>query len=259
MIKLSILIPSVHTRRNTFLPKIQDQIYGQIDNLSEFEKSKVEVIVLSDNKTLMLGDKRNIMAEMAQGKYIQFVDDDDRVSEDFVKTLLDATEKDADVISILAEVTINGSMPKICDYSIKHKKDYNTSSRYYRIPNHICCVKKEISLKSSFPSLKYAEDQAYSKLLISHLKTEYKINRVLYYYDYNDNVTETQYQNMPEHIRKRRQQPPIVDIVMLSKGSTQALRNMTQKAINTAISGANQLPVNVIQRAPDPAVRPPQC
>ena len=79
MIKLSILIPSVHTRRNTFLPKIQDEVYRQIDELSEFNKAQVEVITLSDNKKMMLGDKRNLMVEMAQGEYRQFIDDDDKI------------------------------------------------------------------------------------------------------------------------------------------------------------------------------------
>lgn len=244
--KLSILVPSVHTRRNTFLPKIQDEIYRQIDNLNSVQKTEVEVIVLSDNKTIMLGDKRNLLVEIAQGKYIQFVDDDDRISSDFISTLLEATETDADVISFNAEVSINGQKPKICDYSIKHLKDYNTRNGYFRIPNHISCVKREVSLLSSFPSLKYAEDQAYAKLLLPHLKTEHKINKVLYYYDYNDNVTETQFQNMPENIRKRREQPPIVDVIILSRANNPRLKAMTQKTIDTAIAGANQLSVNVI-------------
>lgn len=254
-IKLSILICSIDTRRNTFLPKIQDEVYNQIDSLSIEKRDSVEVIVLSDNRKIMLGEKRNIMVEMAQGDYIVFIDDDDRISSDYVSSLLDATSEGKDVISFLAEVSINGSKPKICDYSIIHKKDYNTSSKYFRIPNHITAVKKSVSLKSSFPSLMYAEDQGYSKLLIKHLKTETKINKVLYYYDYDDNVTETQFQNLPSHIRKRRQQPPVVDIIFLSKSYTPSLKAMTQKSVNTAIAGANSLPVNCIVIEQEPNVR----
>src|SRR5690606_12516281 len=185
-----ILIPSVHTRRNTFLPKIQDEIYRQIDSLPYLKQQEVEVIVLSDNKSLMLGDKRNLMVDMATGQYIQFIDDDDKISPVFVEKLLDAiTEHNTDVVTFYAEVSINGGKPKICDYSIRHKKDYNTINRYYRLPNHISCVKREIALKSSFPSLRYAEDQAYAKLLLPHIKTEYQIKEVLYYYNYDDNVT----------------------------------------------------------------------
>lgn len=246
MIKLSILIPSVHTRRNTFLPKIQDEVYRQIDELSEFNKAQVEVITLSDNKKMMLGDKRNLMVEMAQGEYIQFIDDDDKISPDFIKSLLKAIKSEADVITFQVSVSINGAKPKIAHYSKDYQRDYNTPDGYYRIPNHISCVKKEVSLKSSFPSLKYAEDQAYAKLLLQHIKTEHKIERVLYHYDYDDNVTETQFQNMPQHIRKRREIKAIVDVVILSRANDIAMQKMTQKTIDTCIAGANQLPVNVI-------------
>lgn len=246
MIKLSILIPSVHTRRDTFLRSILDEVYNQYDSLPLHQQAQVEILTLMDNKRQMLGDKRNLLVEMAQGKYIQFIDDDDRISEDFLSVLLAATETEVDVITFQVSVSINGATPKIAYYSKDYKHDYNTNEAYFRIPNHIACVKKEISLRSSFPSLKYAEDQAYAKLLLPHLQTEHRIDRVLYHYDYDDNVTETQYQNMPEHIRKRRQQPSLVDVVFLSRSTDASMREMTQNAIDTCIAGANQLPVNII-------------
>lgn len=256
-IKLSILIPSVHTRRNTFLPKLQDEVYRQLDGLPDFERTQVEVLVLSDNKKLLLGEKRNIMVEMAQGEYIQFLDDDDTIEPDLIKELLDGIKTGADVITFHVSVTLNGGVPKIARYSREYGRDYNTAEGYYRIPNHICCVKREKALLSSFPSLKYAEDQAYAKLLLPHLVTEHRIERVLYHYDYDDNVTETQYQNMPEHIRKRREQPPIIDVVFLSRATTPALADMAQKAIDTCLAGANQLPVSitVIEQAPGVSYR----
>src|SRR5690606_23044144 len=102
------------------------------------------------------------------------------------------------------------------------------------------------SVKSSFPSRKYADYQVYAKLLLPHIKTEYQIKNESYYNISHDNVTETQYKNLQEHITKRRQKWAIVDVVILSKASNAQLKAMTQKAINTCIAGANQLPVNVI-------------
>ncbi len=96
---------------------------------------------------MMLGHKRNKMVELAQGLYTVHIDDDDRIAPDYNKSLLEATQSGADVITFNAEVTMNGGLPKICDYSKDHKEDYN-SDKYYRIPNHICCVKKEIGLLS---------------------------------------------------------------------------------------------------------------
>src|SRR5690606_11777994 len=162
----------------------------------------------------------------------------------YISTLLDATKHNSDVITFTASVSLNGDKPKPCFYSKDFKRDYNTSDAYYRIPNHICCVKREISLKSSFPALKYAEDVGYAKLLLPHLKTEHKIEKVLYHYDYNETTTETQEHLAP--LQRRRKLPSIVDIVILSKASNPAFQRMTQTAIDTAIAGANSLPVNVI-------------
>lgn len=107
-IDLSILVCSVHTRYDTFLPKIQKQLYEQYENLSEPDKGRVEIIVVTDNKKMMLGHKRNVMVDIAQGKYIQFTDDDDRVSDDFISTLLEGIKTDADCIVFQAEVSLHG-------------------------------------------------------------------------------------------------------------------------------------------------------
>jgi hypothetical protein len=74
MIDLSILVCGVHTRYDTFLPKIQKQLYDQYAGLAVADQDRVEIIVLTDNKKQMLGTKRNVMVNMAQGKYVQFVD-----------------------------------------------------------------------------------------------------------------------------------------------------------------------------------------
>lgn len=243
-IKLSVLIPSTHTRYNTFLPKIQDSIFNQYNSLSALDQLQVEILVLTDTKNMCLGEKRNKLIDISQGEYIVFVDDDDRLSDTYIKTLLEATKTDADAIVFTSMVSINGNPPKPCYYSKDHLKDYNTHDAYYRIPNHICCVKKEVSLKSSFPNILKGEDSGYSKLLLPHIKTEHKIDKVLYYYDYSDETTETQ-QALTPSIR-RREQPPIVDVIILSNAKDNNFKQMTQNAIDTCIAGANSLPINVI-------------
>jgi GT2 family glycosyltransferase len=243
-VDLSILVCGVHTRRSTFLPKIQDQLFGQYEALGEDDQKRVEIIVLTDNKKMMLGEKRNVMVEMAQGRYVVFVDDDDRVADHYVATLLEATKTDADAIVFSAAVSLDGEPAKRCRYSKTYRKDRNTSTEYLRIPNHICCVKRAVSLKSSYPSIPHGEDSAYAKTLLPHIATEHVIDDVLYFYDWSPDTTEAQ-----EHLaqrKRRRAEPPKVDVVILSKASTRNLRDMTQHAIDTCISGANSLPVNVI-------------
>lgn len=244
MIDLSILVCSVHTRYDTFLPKIEKQLFDQYTGLTESDQERVEIVVLTDNKKMMLGHKRNTMVEMAQGKYAVFVDDDDRISDDYMQSLLDATASDADSIVFQAEVSLNGEPPKLCHYSKDVKKDYNTPNAYYRIPNHICCVKRSVSLKSSFPNVLYGEDSGYGKVLLPLLKTEHKIDKVLYYYDYNSETTETQaWRNNRTEPRK---QKPVVDVIILSKASDRITQRMTQAAIDSCFYGSNGLPVNIV-------------
>lgn len=248
-LKLSILIPSVHTRRNTFLPKSLEMLYGQLEKLTEEQQQQVEILFLVDNKTQYLGQKRNYLVDIAQGEYVVFVDDDDRITEDYISTLLQATTQGSDCICFQAEVSINKEAPKICDYSIKHLKDSNTPNGYLRIPNHICAIKKSIAQQVSFPNKVYGEDSAFSSGLLPLLQTETRIDRVLYYYDFNTETTETQKEL---HQKQQSQRKYEVDVVILSNAKTPELRAMTQETIRTCLenSGSTNIRITVIEQNP---------
>ena len=254
-IDLSILIPSTHTRWESFGQKIQAQVWPQYNALSEQDQRRVEILFLADNKQMMLGQKRNIMVDVAQGDYVVFVDDDDRIASDYISSLLDAIEqhRGVDTITFRAEVTLNGGIPKLCRYSSSFKRDTNAAKEYRRIPNHICCTRRELAATVSYPNILKGEDSGYSKLLLPLLKTEHHIPRILYYYDYSDETTETQQKLASKPLRQDRS--PVVDVVMLSKASTPALQRMTQRAIDTCVSGANGLPVNVIVLEGQPGIK----
>ena len=61
---------------------------------------------------------------------------------------------------------------------------YEQRGVYYRTPNHISPVKRELALLAGFPEIAFSEDAEYSKRLLPHLKTEVKIPGILYYYRY---------------------------------------------------------------------------
>lgn len=191
-IRLSILICSTHTRSDTFLPVMMKRIFGLYEILPLEHQEEVEIIVLVDNKKIMLGAKRNEMVDLAQGEYIVFVDDDDRISDNYISSLLTATRKGKDVITFQAEVSVNNEAPKICFYNKDWECDFNEPDYYYRIPNHICCVKRVLAIKTMFPLIAYGEDAGYSKELKKRLKTQTVIDEVLYFYDFNSETTETQ-------------------------------------------------------------------
>lgn len=190
--KLSILVCSTHNRYNTFLPKLLGQLFAQCDALPLHLQCEVEVIAVIDNKCRMLGTKRNDLLNMAQGDYVVFVDDDDRVSDDYVQQLLNAATIGADIITFEVEVSLNGNQPKPCYYDMRYKEDYNLPESYHRLPNHIMAVKRELALATKYQDILKGEDADYSKRLLPLLNTQHTIEKVLYYYDYSDVTTETQ-------------------------------------------------------------------
>lgn len=190
--KLSILVCSTHNRYDSFLPKLLKQLFDQCAALPLHLHSEVEVITVIDNKCRMLGTKRNDLLKMAQGDYVVFVDDDDRVSDDYAQQLLDATNVGSDVICFEVEVSLNGEAPKTCYYDMRYEKDYNLPDSYHRLPNHIMAVKKELALATKYQDILKGEDADYSKRLLPLLKTQHDIEKILYYYDYSDVTTETQ-------------------------------------------------------------------
>lgn len=237
-VELSILVPSVSSRRATFAPKIAEALFGQHEVLSEADRKRVEILMLTDAKGVLVGDKRNAMVRMARGNYVVFVDDDDRVTEDYIQALLAATKSDADCLVFHASVSLNGDVPKLCKYSKGYERDANAPDHYQRLPNHITAVKRVLALANPFPSKQCGEDADYAKRLRPLLKTEHDIGRVLYHYDFNQATTETQGKQIAAA-------GFTVDVVILSKATSPALRAMCQNAINSCKKGAGVRSVNI--------------
>tara|TARA_R110002050_G_scaffold212622_3_gene348830 strand:+ start:235 stop:852 length:618 start_codon:yes stop_codon:yes gene_type:complete len=86
---VSILIPSLVERLPVFTPKLEG-LYKQIkDNKLE---DKVEIIVITDNRNLKLSEKRNKMQKLARGKYFTHLDDDDNLTDDYCKKVVQHIE-----------------------------------------------------------------------------------------------------------------------------------------------------------------------
>jgi glycosyltransferase involved in cell wall biosynthesis len=180
---LSILVCSIHTRHNNFALKIQEQLYGQRAVLPD--PSRVEIIVLTDTMSMSIGRKRNLLVEAASGEYVVFVDDDDRVSEDYVETLLAATEADAHVIAFNALVSLGGGPERLCKYRKEFGRDHNTQLEYRRIPNHICAVKRVLAQAVPYKDINMQEDSDYAERLLPMLQSQCVIEKPLYHYDFD--------------------------------------------------------------------------
>lgn len=184
-IKLSLLVCSLHSRKDKF-KRLTDILQPQIKKFDGL----VEVIVAVDEKENSIGSKRNYLMNLSNPYldskgYLTFIDDDDTVSDNYVELLLEAMQADTDVIVFDALRYVDGTVDKAVKYGIEYGKDYHDNKFYYRIPNHLMCVKKELALQVPFKEINFGEDSDYAKRLLPLLKTQARIDRILYSYLYN--------------------------------------------------------------------------
>jgi|ERR1700733_2832658 len=205
MIKLSILIPSLETRR-VGLSELVCSLFIQCGMLKGVKPEtkqgcsivtlsfkEVEIIVAVDNKGITSGEKRNLLIDLSKGKYIITVDDDDSVPDYYVQELLKATESDADCFAINGKITTDG----IDEIEWRLSKDNanvtifeNGKKVYLRTTNHITGTKRSLALLAGFPAKSLAEDKEYSIRLNPHLKTEFKIDKPMYHYRFSSHNKE---------------------------------------------------------------------
>jgi hypothetical protein len=190
---LTLTIASVSIRKN-MLDSLLSELNKQIteNNLNE----DVEILV-DDDDNRFLGTKRKLMLEKAKGLFTCAIDDDDFVSPDYVKSIVDAIKKDekVDCLGINGIITFNGDNPKKWIISCHYEDWFEKDNVYYRTPNHICPIKTELARKAGFDEVAWGEDYPFSQRVKNYLKQETVIENPLYYYNYNSENSLHNYQD----------------------------------------------------------------
>jgi hypothetical protein len=179
--KLSILICTLDERSAVF-NRIYNKLYEQIRKHG-LEK-QVEILFFKDNRRYTVGKKRNELVNRSSGEYICFVDDDDDVHSDYVKLIYDKLQDNPDCVNLQGIITTDGKNPRLFIHSIKYKSWYEKDGIYYRPPNHLNPIKRDIALKFKFPEINYGEDAKWSMAIANSglLKTEAHISVPYYFY-----------------------------------------------------------------------------
>jgi glycosyltransferase involved in cell wall biosynthesis len=189
----SILICTIVSRVEQFT-KLKDFLVKQItDNNLENE---VEILFLSDDKKYPVGLKRNLLIENSNGEFVAFVDDDDWVSDTYVIDIVNIIKNNPniDCIGMKGILVKDGMNEREFIHSIKYKKYSEDMTYYYRPPNHINPIKREIINKFKFISVNVGEDTDISMRMSNAgvLTKEYFLNKVIYHYHFSWGTTEAQ-------------------------------------------------------------------
>jgi len=190
-LKLSILICTVPSRFES-LEALTDELNYQI------VASAVEFIYLGDNKRMSVGAKRNNLLALARGEWLSFVDDDDMVDLNYVKTLLETINNHPDKKVICFEGTQNTNGKT--DLNFKFNRKYGMNHRVVNdgpqfrgmMPNHLCVWKSEIAKKERFQEVNLGEDHRWASAMMEHYTEEDQVllDDFLYHYEFDKQNSE---------------------------------------------------------------------
>lgn len=177
---LSILIPTLPERRS-YLNGILGQLNAQLNGYG----GMIEILTDDRPKNIPTGTKRNDLKNKCSGVYFAFIDDDDRISGDYIAEIIKATETLPDVITFDGQMTTDGGQPQ--DFYIHLGSDYAFRNNcYYRYPNHICVWKKQTVGHVNFPHTWKQEDYNWATAIRNRMlaKTTVHIPKKLYFYEF---------------------------------------------------------------------------
>ena len=182
---LSILICTIPERKEMF-----DALISELRK--QHDKMQVQV-VYNNMASLSIGEKRNRILQDADGEYVCFIDDDDKVSSDYIEKILEALKEKPDCCSLRGVITWDGENPEIFEHSLYYP-DYKTNPvnspiRYERYPNHLNVIRADIAKQFKFPETNYGEDTDWATQIRDSmlLKIEETIPGVIYHYKYKTN------------------------------------------------------------------------
>lgn len=174
--KWSILVPSLPARRELrkrMLAILEPQVARYPD---------VELLVLEDNRSREYGPKLQAMIDIAQGEYLNFVDDDDEISEHYVDTIYPLLNG-VDCVGFSARISVEGGPFKSVFYSMKNKVWVDAPEGYYRNPQHLTPIRSELVRQIPWVG-HYGADRTWSHKMSASglLQTENVTDAVLYTY-----------------------------------------------------------------------------
>lgn len=181
---LSILIPTLPGRNESFA-RLMQHLNEQIRN----NKAENVVEILFDpapRGVKSIGEKRQGLMERARGEYFVFIDDDDWISADYIFEILKGCKSGVDCIGITGWYYVDGAYQKPFIHNISYTEYSEDEKAYYRPPNHLNPIKREIGHKFQFKNKNHGEDTDWAMEICKSevLKSCYNIETVMYFYKF---------------------------------------------------------------------------
>lgn len=150
----------------------------------------VEIFIIKDDRSITIGEKRNILTEYALNTkctHRAFIDDDDMVESNYLALNAPGVIGNYDCNSLVGIYSCNGHTDPnkhIFIHSLKYTSWYEDDKYYYRNPNHLNFIKLDLIKDIQFQHKNEGEDGCWSEELfrLQRLKNEYEITEPFYHY-----------------------------------------------------------------------------
>lgn len=197
-IKLSVLILTIPDRNKSMLNAVQ-QLQKQSDATGQGKA--VEILVLLDNRSKSISEKRNDLLRIARGKYVAFLDDDDAISNEYMEKILKAIDEHdgVDCITFNQWCSLDGE-PMDVEFGVgnPHGQLWRDEDGFLgdikRPPYHMCVWRREIAQSEPFRPVYGANGQSSEDIdwllrLYPKVQTEHHIPDALHGYIYSSQTT----------------------------------------------------------------------
>jgi glycosyltransferase involved in cell wall biosynthesis len=195
-IDLTVMILSIPSRIENVI-SLMKKLEGQLGN-----RRSVEILVLTDNRSQSISEKRNVLLKAARGRFVCFLDDDDGVANNYIDLLLKTIKENptVDCISFEQFCSLDGE-PMNVSFGIGNphgqlwRNEESMLGDIKRPPYHMCLFRREIAQSEEFRPMFAANGQSYGEdfdwliRLYPKIQTEYHINEPLHMYVYNSKTT----------------------------------------------------------------------
>lgn len=190
---LTLIIPRLAERKASW-KHLQMTLAKQQQGLG-LPESTVEI--LTDVSDEPVARKRQRMFDAARGRYVAFVDDDDMVSEEYLRSLVMTIIHfpAVDVVSFEGKRTEDGAKCQRMHWSLATPQNQRTEKTRYIMANHLCAMRRDLCQEVRFwRETAYGSDQIYWRSLhvAKLLQTEVHLPDQLYHYNFRWDVTKTQ-------------------------------------------------------------------
>lgn len=181
-ILFSIMIPTIPSREKSLdelLERLRPQTQGK----------PVEIQVLKDDMEMTIAEKRQMGFQVAKGRYVAFIDDDDMIEATYVDDILEALKSEPDLVVFDMKIT-GYPGPNLTKIGVEFGEDRNAPEAYYRLPTYLMVWRRELAVQVPFQNV-WDEDSNWAKRIapLVDSKKQIRIPKILYHYRFNPATT----------------------------------------------------------------------